>query len=112
MIFVQSRLKVIDNSGALELGCIRLLKESSKKGAKVGDIVVCSVKKNIICKALIVSTKNSVCRKGHYYIKSDSNSVIIINDSGPVANRIFGPIFYELRYKNMSKILSIAEQLV
>ena len=35
MIFVQSKVKIIDNSGALEVGCIRLLKESSKKGAKV-----------------------------------------------------------------------------
>ena len=86
MIFVQSRLNIVDNSGALEVGCIHLLKDSSKKGAKVGETIVCSVKKNIlkkkkkpilrgqVCRVLIISTKNKVKRLGNSYVTAGLNS--------------------------------------
>jgi len=124
MIFVQSRLNIVDNSGALEVGCIHLLKESSKKGAKAGEIIVCSVKKNIlkkkkkpilrgqVCRALIVSTKNKVKRLGNFYVTAGLNTAILVNDSGPLANRIFGPVFQEVRNKISIKVLSIAEIIV
>lgn len=124
MIFVQSRLNIVDNSGALEVGCIHLLKDSSKKGAKVGETIVCSVKKNIlkkkkkpilrgqVCRVLIISTKNKVKRLGNSYVTAGLNSGILVNDSGPIANRIFGPVFQEVRNKTSAKVLSIAETIV
>jgi len=45
MIQTYTRLKVADNTGAKEIMCINIPGGSGKKRAKVGDVVVCSVKK-------------------------------------------------------------------
>ena len=44
MIQQETRLKVADNSGAKELGVIRVLGGTRARYARVGDIVTCSVK--------------------------------------------------------------------
>ena len=44
MIQQETRLKVADNSGAKELGVIRVLGGTRARYAHVGDIVTCSVK--------------------------------------------------------------------
>ncbi|RID57896.1 hypothetical protein BRARA_F01237 [Brassica rapa] len=45
--FIQmgTRLKVVDNSGAKEVVCIQSLR--GKKGARLGDIIICSVKQGL-----------------------------------------------------------------
>ena len=47
MIQMQSRLKVADNSGAKEIMCIKVLGGAGRRYAKVGDIIVASVKEAI-----------------------------------------------------------------
>ncbi len=44
MIQQESRLKVADNTGAKEILCIRVLGGSTRRYARVGDIIVASVK--------------------------------------------------------------------
>ena len=44
MIQQESRLRVADNSGARELGVIKVLGGTNRRYANIGDIVVCSVK--------------------------------------------------------------------
>ena len=44
MIQQESRLKVTDNSGAKEILCIRVLGGSKRRYARVGDIIVATVK--------------------------------------------------------------------
>ena len=45
MIQMQTRMKVADNTGAKELMCIRVLGGTGRRYANIGDVVVCSVKK-------------------------------------------------------------------
>ena len=47
MVQQETRLKVADNTGAKEVLCIKVLGGSKKKYAKLGDIIVVSVKKTI-----------------------------------------------------------------
>ena len=47
MIQQESRLKVADNSGAKEVLCIRVLGGTRRRYARVGDVIVCSVKDEI-----------------------------------------------------------------
>ena len=65
MIQMQTRLDVADNTGAKELMCIKVLGGSRKRWARIGDIVVCSVKsviagsdfkKGAVVRAVIVRT--------------------------------------------------------
>jgi large subunit ribosomal protein L14 len=53
MVQNESRLKVIDNSGAKEILVIRCLKGSFRKYARVGDVVVATVKKALPNKVLV-----------------------------------------------------------
>ncbi len=44
MIQMETRMAVADNTGAKELMCIKVLGGSRKRFARVGDVIVCSVK--------------------------------------------------------------------
>lgn len=66
MVQQQTILKVADNTGAKEIMCIRCLGGSYRKYAKVGDVIVASVKsaapggmvkKGDVVKAVVVRTK-------------------------------------------------------
>lgn len=122
MIQQESRLKVADNSGARELLCIRVLGGTRKKYARIGDMVVCSVKsatpggvvkKGQIVQAVIVRSKSTIRRKDGSYIKFDENAAVIIREDGQLAGtRIFGPVARELRDKNFMRIVSLAPEVL
>ncbi|HZK57009.1 MAG TPA: 50S ribosomal protein L14 [Clostridia bacterium] len=122
MIQQESRLKVADNSGARELLCIRVLGGTKKRYARIGDIVVCSVKsatpggvvkKGQIVEAVIVRSKSTIRRKDGSYIKFDENAAVIIREDGQLAGtRIFGPVARELRDKNFMRIVSLAPEVL
>ena len=122
MVQQQSILKVADNTGAKEIMCIRCLGGSHRKVAKIGDIIIASVKtatpggvvkKGDVVKAVVVRTKRNTKRADGSYIRFDENAAVIIRDDGtPKGTRIFGPIARELREKDYMKILSLAPEVL
>ena len=122
MIQQQSFMKVADNTGAKELMCIRVLGGTGRRYARIGDVVVCSVKKAIpggvvkkgdVVKAVVVRTVKSLRRADGSYIRFDENAAVIINaDKNPKGTRIFGPVARELREKEYLKILSLAPEVL
>jgi len=122
MIQMQTRLFVADNSGAKEIQCIKVLGGSRRRYAKIGDIIVASVKeaavggtckKGEVVKAVIVRTKKELGRSDGSYIRFDDNAAVVINGQNePVGTRIFGPVARELRNKNFMKIISLASEVV
>ena len=122
MIQQESRLKVADNSGAKEVLCIRVLGGTRRRYARVGDIIVATVKdanptgqvkKKSVVKAVVVRTKNKINRKDGSTIAFDENAVVIINDDKqPRATRVFGPVTRELREMGYSKIISLAPEVL
>ncbi|MDG1989921.1 MAG: 50S ribosomal protein L14 [Dehalococcoidia bacterium] len=123
MIQQESRLKVADNSGAREILCIRVLGGTRRRYARVGDLIVASVKdaqpnsnvqKGEIIKAVIVRTKNKMQRSDGSSIAFDENAAVILNDDdgNPKGTRIFGPVARELREKNFMRIVSLAQEVL
>ena len=122
MIQQQSRLRVADNTGAKEIMCIRCLGGSHRKFARVGDVIVASVKSAIpngmvkkgdVIKAVIVRTKKPIRRPDGSYLRFDENAAVILREDGnPRGTRIFGPIARELRDKEYMKILSLAPEVL
>jgi large subunit ribosomal protein L14 len=122
MIQQESRLKCADNTGAREILCIRVLGGSGRRYARVGDVIIASVKhatpggvvkKGEIVKAVIVRTKKQYGRKDGSYIRFDENAAVIINDqNNPRGTRIFGPVARELRDKDFMKIVSLAPEVL
>src|SRR5947209_9579203 len=102
MIQQESRLIVTDNSGAKEILCIRVLGGSRRRYARVGDVIVATVKqanpsgnvkKKSIVKAVVVRSRAPIMRKDGSSIKFDDNAAVIIGDDKlPRATRIFGPV--------------------
>ena len=122
MIQMQSVLNVADNSGAKEVQCIKVLGGSKHNIAKLGDIIVVSVKnalpngkvkKGDIFRALIVRTAKEVKRSDGSTIKFDNNAVVLINKTKePIGTRIFGPIAREIRSRGFMRIISLAPEVL
>ena len=122
MIQQESRLRVADNTGARELLCIRVLGGSKRRYARVGDVIVGtvkvatpqgSVKKGDVVQAVVVRTKKPFTREDGTLIAFDDNAAVIIDKQrNPRGTRIFGPVARELREKNFMKIVSLAPEVL
>lgn len=122
MIQQQSRLNIADNSGAREVMCVKVLKGSKRRYARVGDIITVSVKhaipgsnvkKGSVCRAVIVRTRKEYGRKDGTFIRFGDNAAVIIDEKGePKGTRIFGPVARELREKGYMKIVSLAPEVL
>ncbi|MDR1970194.1 MAG: 50S ribosomal protein L14 [Candidatus Nomurabacteria bacterium] len=122
MIQQESRLKVVDNSGAKEILCIRVLGGTRRHYARVGDTIVATVKdadphgntkKKSVVRAVVVRTRNQIRRKDGSTIRFDDNAAVLINDDKtPKGTRVFGPIPRELRDMGYAKIVSLAPEVL
>lgn len=122
MIQSYTRLKAADNTGARSLMCINVLGGTRKKYARVGDIIVASVKKAIpgatvkkgdVVRAVIVRCAQTYRRPDGSYIRFDENAAVILTDkNNPKGTRIFGPVARELRDKDFTKIISLAPEVI
>jgi|UniRef100_A0A7V4LD11 large subunit ribosomal protein L14 len=122
MIQVHTNLTVADNSGAKRLFCIRVLGGTKRRYARVGDVIVVSVKealphskvkKGDVMRAVVVRTVKETRRPDGSYIKFDDNSAVLINQAGdPIGTRIFGPVARELRARRFMKIISLAPEVL
>ena len=122
MIQKETRLVVADNTGAKEVLCFNIPKGTRHRYARVGDIVVVTikdanptgnVKKKTVQKAVVVRTRDQIQRKDGSTIAFDDNACVIINDDkSPKATRVFGPVPRELREMGYAKIISLAPEVL
>lgn len=138
MIQMQTMVDVADNTGAKSAMVFNVYKGSTSrrgkrrlKRAKIGDIVLVTVKKALPnsdfsggsdrkdrskrrkAKAVVVRMKGPTRRPDGSYVRFDSNAVVLLDDRNePRGTRIFGAVARELREKNFMKIISLAEEVV
>ena len=122
MIQTFSRLTVADNSGAKVIMCINVLGGTGKRYARVGDVIVATVKeaapaaavkRGEVVRAVIVRTAQPYRRPDGSYIRFDDNAAVLLTDQQlPRGTRIFGPVARELRDKNYMRIISLAPEVV
>ena len=123
MIQQESRVKVADNSGAREILCIRVLGGTGRRYARVGDVVVATVKeaqpnspvrKGEVVRAVIVRTAKPFQRRDGSSIRFDENAAVLIDDAegNPRGTRIFGPVARELRDRRFMRIISLAPEVL
>ena len=122
MIQQQTLLKVVDNSGAKTVKCIKVLGGYKRKSAFIGDIVIVSVqelrnkfkvnskvKKGEVLSAIILRTKKSKKRKDGSRFFFGENVVTLMNkQEKSLATRILGPLPIELRKNKLMKVASLA----
>ncbi|VEU63875.1 50S ribosomal protein L14 (plasmid) [Mesomycoplasma conjunctivae] len=122
MVIALSKLNVADNSGAKEVGVIKVLGGSRKKTANIGDVIICSVKKALpnglvkegqVVKGVIVRSVYGISRENGTHIRFDDNAVVLIKDDGTLrGTSVFGPVARELRDRGYLKIVSLAPEVL
>jgi large subunit ribosomal protein L14 len=119
----ESRLRVADNSGAREILCIRVLGGTRRRYARVGDIIVATVKdaqpnaavrKGEVVRAVVVRTTKRQQRADGSTIRFDDNAAVLLADKegNPRGTRIFGPVARELRDRRYMRIISLAPEVL
>ncbi len=122
MIQTETILNVADNSGAKKVLCIRVLGGTKKRYARIGDIIVVTIKEAIphakvkkgeVMRAVVVRTAKEMKRMDDTWVKFDENAAVLLSTSGdPVGTRIFGPVARELRNQGFMKIISLAPEVL
>lgn len=122
MIQHNTILKVIDNSGAKKVKCIKIFGGFKRKFAKLGNIIVVSIKelrnkskitskvsKGEVYKAIILKTKKKFFQKDGSNFCFNENSVSLINKQNKfVSTRILGPISKKFKVIKILKLVSIS----
>ncbi|OJT06684.1 54S ribosomal protein L38, mitochondrial [Trametes pubescens] len=130
MIGLKGTLNVIDNSGALLIECVNVLKQKVNNGwGSVGDEIVCVVKRarpvsgqtsasaakvrqGDVRRAVIVRTRKAVRRPDGRYIRFDDNAAVLLNNKREMlGTRIGGVVSADLRMKGWGKIVSLAPKM-
>jgi large subunit ribosomal protein L14 len=125
MIQQQTVLHVSDNSGGRKVKCIKVLGGFQRKVAKLGDVIVVSikqlrnvnrdrskVKKKEVYKALIIRTKTGFKKKNGFRWKFSDNAVILINKQyNPMGTRVLGAIPKILKTKIYQKMLNLSHSV-
>ena len=126
MIQQRTVLKVVDNSGAKIVRCIKVLGGFQKRYANLGDIIVVSVQqlrnkskktskvlKGHVFRALVVRTKVNSYKRDGSAVALQENAVVLINKQGnPIGTRIVGPISKTLRKKKFIKFTSLSRGFI
>ncbi|KAK6202257.1 mitochondrial 54S ribosomal protein YmL38/YmL34 [Scheffersomyces amazonensis] len=127
MIYLKTLLNVVDNSGALVVECIKVLRHGPRNCAKIGDEITVVVKKaralqtditgqssnkvkrRDICRAVVVRQKAPFRRPDGSVVRFDDNACVLINKNGePLGTRVSSVVAKELRELEYTKIASLA----
>lgn len=122
MIQMRTMLSVADNSGATLLQCIKVIGNTGRRYAYIGDTIVCAVKsaqprslvkKGDVVRAVVVRQRKEISREDGSRIRFDENAAVVIQkeQKDPIGTRIFGPIARELRDRGYQKIISLAPEV-
>ncbi|KAL0071232.1 54S ribosomal protein L38, mitochondrial [Marasmius tenuissimus] len=132
MIGLKSTLNVIDNSGALIVECVNVLKNKVNNGwGSVGDEIVCVVKnarpvsaaaqasvtaikvrRGDVRRAVIVRTKKAVRRPDGRFIRFDDNAAVLLNNKREMlGTRIGGVVSADLKLRGWAKIAAVAPKV-
>jgi large subunit ribosomal protein L14 len=114
-------LKVIDNSGAKNVCCIRIVSNQKYRYAYTGDILLVSVKKlrakrrfaskvkkGQLIRALVVRTKKKTSYFSGDNLSFFENSVVLLKKNNKlIGTRIFGLLPRSLRYSQYMRLLAL-----
>jgi large subunit ribosomal protein L14 len=125
MLFPKSFIRVVDNSGAKYVRCLKVVRTESafgkKKYAGVGDLILVSVRFNLPAKqvkkgevfiGLIIRTKALVQRAVGVLALMQNAVILLDKKKQPLSTRLFGPVAREVGVKKYNKLSTIARFVV
>jgi len=126
MIQKGSCLNVVDNSGGKKVCCMHISGGYRKKYAKIGDVIIVSlktvktkrkdnskIKKGDVVKALVVQTKEKKSSLSGQRISFFNNTVVLLNKQNKfLGTRVFVPVLSMFRSTRFLKLILLAPGLV
>lgn len=120
---MQTKVRIADNTGGKVAQVFKIVGGSKKRYARIGEIVVLSVKvaeprkmvkKKDVVYGVVVRQTKPFRRKDGSYICFDENAIVLVEKGkkDPRGGRIFGPIPRELGDLGYQKIISMAPEVV
>ena len=120
-------LNSIDNSGVLQVKCIKIY--SKRNWGYLGDLVLVIVRKSFfnkrlkkskfvepgtLVKAIVVQLKYKYRRRDGFCVSFDNNGIVNLNKQMiPSGSRLLGPVAMELHYSQLGKkFLSLAPLVI
>jgi large subunit ribosomal protein L14 len=117
MIYHRTIIDVADNTGALKVLCIKVLRTKYNRGSIGCKVITCvkryiankKVKKGEIKLGILIRQRSPLHRPNGTTVRFLDNSIVFVDKkNNPIASRIFGPVTQELRSKQCMKIISMA----
>lgn len=118
MVLKESFLSSLDNSGAVKVKCVHIFSGFKKKSAKLGDFLKISIRKKDYSKikltkklyfGVFLNSKQLTRRQNGHFVKFSENRIILLSDQKEImGSRILNPIAKEVRYKHLTKIISMS----
>jgi large subunit ribosomal protein L14 len=126
MIQKETKLNVVDNSGAKDATCIHVLKGYRRRYAFLGDIVVVSIKslrksrrsstkvqKGDVVKALLIRSKvNSNLFSGDSLAFFENSAILLTEQHKILGTKVFGAIPLFFRKTKYLRLLSLCSGFV
>lgn len=126
MIQSGTYLNVIDNSGAKNVCCIKVLSGYKRRYAKIGDLIVVTVKnlrtkrrstskikKGEVTKGIVVRTKTILKTFSGENLSFFENAVVLLNNQKkPIGSRIFGSLPKVFRYTKHLRLVALSAGLI
>ena len=128
MIRTQTLLKVVDNSGAKLVKCIKVKKKGGRAYANIGDVVLVAVQslrprfgrrirlkmnKSEVHHGVIVQTRRVFRNKGGIGQSFNSNSVALVTPQlKPLGTRISAVLPSKLRGLKCAKLAAMAKKII
>ena len=126
MIQKGTYFNVVDNSGGKKACCMHVYGGYRKRYAKIGDVIVVSlksvkakrkenskIKKGDVVKALVVRTKEFKTNFANQTVSFFDNSVVLLNNQNKIlGTRVFIPVLRLFRATKFLRIVSLASGLI
>lgn len=123
MIQLGSMVKIADNAGGKTLRCIHVLGGSARRYARLGDVIVGTVKsadprkevkKHDVLRAVMIRQRKEYRRSDGSYIRFDDNACVVLEGKTkkPKGGRVFGPMAREVKEKGFTEVAAMARYLV
>ena len=128
MLYTYTSLKIVDNSGGFLGLCIQVLGQARR--GSTGDAIAMAVKSIILNRKVVLRRKRKVLkgtvrraivvripyyrrRFFNIFLRGSSNAAAVLGNWGlPLATRIYGPAYFELRRSKFPKFSNIAEGVI
>jgi len=122
MVYKQTKIKIVDNSGAKFVRVFQIIKyPSSQNYCQSGDLVLGSiisykvnkkVSKKQIFKVLLITSNKNIQRNNGIFIKFDENQGVLLDKNKSVGTRIFGPVSKEVKRRLHTRLLFVTKKLI